>query len=50
MLFHVEMNTDSLEKMQKVLNPEGKYKLNVHGGGFLAFADAITSNNGKPLF
>jgi type I restriction-modification system DNA methylase subunit len=50
MLYHVEMNPDSLAKLQKVLNPEGKYTLNVHCGDFLAFADAITTKKGKPLF
>ena len=50
MLFHVEMNTESVAKLQKILNPEGKYTLNVHCGDFLAFADAITSKKGKPLF
>ena len=50
MLFHVEMNPESVAKLQKVLNPEGKYKLNVHCGDFLAFADAINSTKGKPLF
>ena len=50
MLFHVEMNPESVAKLQKVLNPEGKYTLNVHCGDFLAFADAITSKKGKPLF
>ena len=50
MLFHVEMNPESIAKLQKVLNPEGKYTLNVHCGDFLAFADSITSKKGKPLF
>jgi site-specific DNA-methyltransferase (adenine-specific) len=50
MLYHVEMNPESVAKLQKVLNPEGKYKLNVHCGDFLVFADAITSKKGKPLF
>ena len=50
MLFHVKMNPESVAKLQKVLNPEGKYTLNVHCGDFLAFADAITSKKGKPLF
>ena len=50
MLFHVEMNPESVAKLQKILNPEGKYTLNVHCGDFLAFADAITSKRGKPLF
>ena len=50
MLFHVEMNPESVAKLQKVLNPEGKYTLNVHCGDFLQFADAINSKKGKPLF
>jgi type I restriction-modification system DNA methylase subunit len=50
MLFHVEMNPESVAKLQKVLNPEGKYTLNVHCGDFLAFADAVDSKKGKPLF
>jgi site-specific DNA-methyltransferase (adenine-specific) len=50
MLYHVEMNPESIAKLQKVLNPEGKYALNVHCGDFLAFADAITSKKVKPLF
>ena len=50
MLFHVEMNPESVAKLQKILNPEGKYTLNVHCGDFLAFADAIDSKKGKPLF
>ena len=50
MLYHVEMNPESVAKLQKVLNPEGKYTLNVHCGDFLAFADSINSKKGKPLF
>ena len=50
MLFHVEMNPESVAKLQKILNSEGKYTLNVHCGDFLAFADAINSKKGKPLF
>lgn len=50
MLFHVEMNPESVAKLEKVLNPEGKYTLNVHCGDFLAFADAMDSKKGKPLF
>ena len=50
MLFHVEMNPESVAKLQKILNPEGKYTLNVHCGDFLEFADAINSKRGKPLF
>jgi type I restriction-modification system DNA methylase subunit len=50
MLFHVEMNPESVAKLQKILNPEGKYTLNVHCGDFLEFADSINSKKGKPLF
>ena len=50
MLFHVEMNPESVAKLQKILNPEGKYTLNVHCGDFLAFADAMNPKKGKPLF
>ena len=50
MLHHVEMNQESIAKLQKVLNPEGKYKLNVHCGDFLEFADEISSKKVKPLF
>ncbi len=50
MLYHVEMNSESVAKLQKVLNPEGKYTLNVHCGDFLEFADSINSKKGKPLF
>lgn len=41
MLYHVEMNPESVEKLQAVLNPEGKYKLNIKCSNFL------TSNKGK---
>ena len=50
MLFHVEMNPESVAKLHKVLNPDGKYTLNVHCGDFLAFADEVNSKKGKPLF
>jgi type I restriction-modification system DNA methylase subunit len=50
MLFHVEMNPESVAKLQKILNPEGKYTLNVHCGDFLAFADSKDPKKGKPLF
>ena len=50
MLYHVEMNPESVAKLQKILNPEGKYTLNVHCGDFLEFADSINSKKGKPLF
>ena len=51
MLFKVEMNPESVVKLQKVLNPEGKYQLNVHCGDFLQFADSIASKKkGSPLF
>jgi hypothetical protein len=37
MLYHVEMNPESVEKLQRVLNPEGKYKLNIKCSDFLTF-------------
>lgn len=37
MLFHVEMNPESVEKIQRILNPEGKYKLNIKCEDFLEF-------------
>jgi hypothetical protein len=43
MLFHVEMNPESVERLHRILNPEGKYSLNIHCGDFLAFADSHLS-------
>lgn len=40
MLYHVEMNPESVEKLQRVLNPEGKYKLNIKCSDFLTFDKA----------
>jgi len=37
MLYHVEMNPESVEKLQRVLNPEGKYNLNIKCSDFLTF-------------
>jgi len=37
MLYHVEMNPESIEKLQRVLNPEGKYNLNIKCSDFLIF-------------
>lgn len=37
MLFHVEMNPESVEKLQRILNPEGKYNLNIKCSNFLTF-------------
>jgi type I restriction-modification system DNA methylase subunit len=37
MLYHVEMNPESIEKLQKVLNPEGRYNLNIKCSDFLTF-------------
>jgi len=37
MLYHVEMNPESVEKLQLVLNPEGKYNLNIKCSDFLIF-------------
>jgi len=49
MIFHVEMNPESVEKLQRVLNPEGKYKLNIHCGDFLVYVDGVLNKN-KALF
>ena len=46
MLYHVEMNPESVEKLQRVLNPEGKYNLNIKCSDFLTF-DKSKKN---PLF
>ena len=46
MLYHVEMNPESVKKLQRVLNPEGKYKLNIKCSDFLRI-DKIKK---KPLF
>jgi len=35
MLYHVEMNPESVQRLQRVLNPEGKYKLNIKVINFL---------------
>jgi site-specific DNA-methyltransferase (adenine-specific) len=35
MLFHVEKNPESVEKLKKVLDPESKYALNIRCGDFL---------------
>ena len=40
MLFHIEMNSESVEKLQKVLNPDGRYKLNVKCMDFLQYGKA----------
>lgn len=37
MLYHVEMNPESVEKLQRVLNPEGKYNINIKCSDFLTF-------------
>jgi type I restriction-modification system DNA methylase subunit len=37
MLYHVEMNPESVEKLQGVLNPEGKYNINIKCSDFLTF-------------
>ena len=37
MLYHIEMNPESVKKLQRVLNPEGKYKLNIKCSDFLTF-------------
>ena len=35
MLFHVEMNPESVKKLQRVLNPDGRYNLNIKCSDFL---------------
>jgi hypothetical protein len=47
MLFHVEMNPESVEKLQRVLNLEGKYNLNIKCSNFLTFDEVKKT---KPLF
>jgi hypothetical protein len=47
MLYHVEMNPESIEKLQKILNPHGKYKLNIKCADFLNFEK---KKSPKPLF
>ena len=37
MLYHVEMNPESIDKLQRVLNPEGKYNINIKCSDFLTF-------------
>jgi hypothetical protein len=37
MLFHIEMNPESVEKIQRVLNPEGRYTLNIKCMNFFDF-------------
>lgn len=39
-LYHVEMNPESVTKLQSVLNPEGKYNLNIKCSDFLALDKA----------
>jgi site-specific DNA-methyltransferase (adenine-specific) len=46
MLYHVEMNPESVEKLQRVLNPDGKYRLNIKCSDFLTF----DKGKKKPLF
>lgn len=46
MLYHVEMNPESVEKLERVLNPEGKYNLNIKCSDFLIF----DQKKKKPLF
>lgn len=45
-IFHVEMNEQSIMKLNKVLNPEGKYKLNILCQDFLT----INKPKKTPLF
>ena len=46
-LYHIEMNPESIEKLQKILNPHGKYKLNIKCANFLNFEK---KKSPKPLF
>lgn len=48
-LFHVEMNQESVDRLQKVLNPDGEFSLNIHCGDFLKFADEHMHGKTKPL-
>jgi type I restriction-modification system DNA methylase subunit len=49
MLYHVEMNPESIQKLQKVLNPTGKYKLNIRCSDFLTFENQ-KKKTPTPLF
>lgn len=46
MLFHVEMNPESVEKLKRVLDPENKFKLNIKCQNFLD----LNSQKSKELF
>ena len=35
MLYHAEMNPESVKKLQRVLNPDGRYRLNIKCQNFL---------------
>jgi type I restriction-modification system DNA methylase subunit len=47
MLFHIEMNPESVEKLHKVLNPHNEFKLNIKCKNFLEPDKTIKA---KPLF
>lgn len=49
MLYHVEMNPESVERLQRILNPEGKYQLNIKCSDFLTF-DLEEAPKPKALF
>jgi type I restriction-modification system DNA methylase subunit len=49
MLYHVEMNPESIKKLEKVLNPTGKYKLNIRCSDFLTFENQ-KKKTPTPLF
>jgi len=49
MLYHVEMNPESIQKLQKILNPTGKYKLNIRCSDFLTFENQ-KKKTPTPLF
>jgi type I restriction-modification system DNA methylase subunit len=46
MLYHVEMNPESVAKLQRVLNPDGRYRLNIKCENFLEMGKKKSS----PLF
>ena len=43
MLYHVEMNPESVKKLQRVLNPDGKYRLNIKCQDFLTLGQKKSS-------
>jgi site-specific DNA-methyltransferase (adenine-specific) len=49
MLYHVEMNPESVVRLERILNPEGKYRLNIKCSDFLTF-DLEEKPKTKALF